>query len=139
MVEDDEDWEKTLVLRVRALCQAYGSSAEFIARKDYSEDHELTKTETARYIEGRNRVIGIAIKLTDEFNRDSALHCVLALCMKAKDVQAAVTVAKAITVEAIQSLIIEQYPEFFVFNESDGRLSIGIGMGPLIGIQSGPL
>ncbi len=42
--------------------------------------------------------------------------------MKAKYLQFATIIAKAITVDMIQGKIVEEFSEYFVLNETDGRL-----------------
>jgi hypothetical protein len=64
----------------------------------------------------------IAIKLTDEFYRNAALHAALDFCMKAKDLQFATIIANAITVDIIQEKILEEHGEHFMLNDRDGRL-----------------
>jgi hypothetical protein len=125
MAEEDEEWleEATAAVpAVRALCRLYEGSAERVAKKEYPEDDEMMRYEIRRYLEGRNKALESALKLKDDFCRATALHSVLELCMKAHDVQAAAMIAKAITVETIQSVIFEQHPEFFEFDDNDRRL-----------------
>jgi hypothetical protein len=91
------------------------------------------------YVSGSLRPIfrealAIAIKLTDEFYRDAALHATFDFCMKAKDLKFATIIAKAITVDMIQEKIVEEYPEYFTLNERDGRLhpTAAAALGPLL-------
>jgi hypothetical protein len=106
--------EKTLAIRVRALCQLYFGSAEIVGTGKYSVDEEIREYEKQRYEKGRKEVLEIAIKLTDKFYRDAALHVALDYCMKAKDLHFATAIAKAITVDVIQEKIVKDHGEYFV-------------------------
>jgi hypothetical protein len=114
--------EAALSLRVRTLCQLYAGSAENVGSGEFRNDGEINGYEKQRYERGRKEVLEIAIKLTDEFYRDAALHAALDYCMKAQDLTFATIVAKAITVDMIQEKIVEQHGRVFVLNEKDGRL-----------------
>jgi hypothetical protein len=126
--------ENALSLRVRTLCQLYGGSAENVGSGEFAADEEMGQYEVTRYEKGRKEALEIAIKLTDEFYRDAALHAALDYCMKAKDLQFATIIAKAITVDMIQEQIVEEYREYFVLNERDGRLhpTAAAALGPLL-------
>jgi hypothetical protein len=113
--------EATLSLRVKTLCQLYGGSAENVGSGEFAND-ELGDYERKRYEKGRKEALEIAIKLTDEFYRDAALHSALDFCMKAKDLTFATIIAKAITVDMIQALIVQEHGKYFALNEKDGRL-----------------
>jgi hypothetical protein len=70
--------EAILSLRVKTICQLYGGSAENVGSGEFSED------EQKRYEKGRKEALEIAIKLTNEFYRNAALHSAFDFCMKAK-------------------------------------------------------
>jgi hypothetical protein len=106
--------EAILSLRVKTICQLYGGSAENVGSGEFSED------EQKRYEKGRKEALEIAIKLTNEFYRNAALHSALDFCMKAKDLAFATIIARAITINMIQEMIVQEHAEYFVLN--DGRL-----------------
>jgi hypothetical protein len=114
--------QTALLIRVRALCQIYSSSAEIIGGDTFSDDQGISEYEKQRYEDGRKEVLEIAIKLTDEFCRDSALQASLDFCMKARDLQFATMVAKAITTKTIQEKVVKDHGSYFALNEQDGRL-----------------
>jgi hypothetical protein len=114
--------ENSLSLRVRTLCQIYSGSAEKVGNGEYADDEDMGAYEKERYEKGRKEALEIAIKLTDEFYRNAALHATLNYCMKAKDLQFATIIAKAITIDIIQEKIVEEHGNYFVLNERDGRL-----------------
>jgi hypothetical protein len=126
--------ESALSIRVRTLCQLYAGSAENVGSGEFADDEEMHQYEKERYEKGRKEVLEIAIKLTDEFYRDAALHAALDYCMKAKDFDFATKIAKAITVEMIQEKIVEEHGELFVLNGRDGRLhpTAAASIGPLL-------
>jgi hypothetical protein len=111
--------EAILSLRVKTICQFYGGSAENVGSGEFSEDEE-SKYEQKRYEKGRKEALEIAIKLTNEFYRNAALHSALDFCMKAKDLAFATIIARAITINMIQEMIVQEHAEYFVLN--DGRL-----------------
>ena len=106
--------EAILSLRVKTICQLYGGSAENVGSGEFSED------EQKRYEKGRKEALEIAIKLTNEFYRNAALHSAFDFCMKAKDLAFATIIAKAITFDRIKEMIVQEHAEYFVLN--DGRL-----------------
>ena len=119
MTEEGEQREIALSMRVRFMCQIYGDSAENLGR-GFPNDEELIKYEKVRYERARKETL--AISLIDAFHRDTALQAVLAMCMKANDLQFAAVIAKAITVDLIKDEVVEEFPDFFVVNEADARL-----------------
>ena len=117
--------EAILSLRVKTICQLYGGSAENVGSGEFSED------EQKRYEKGRKEAREIAIKLTNEFYRNAALHSAFDFCMKAKDLAFATIIAKAITFDRIKEMIVQEHAEYFVLN--DGRLhpTAAAALGPL--------
>ena len=117
--------EAILSLRVKTICQLYGGSAENVGSGEFSED------EQKRYEKGRKEALEIAIKLTNEFYRNAALHSAFDFCMKAKDLAFATIIAKAITFDRIKEMIVQEHAEYFVLN--DGRLhpTAATALGPL--------
>jgi hypothetical protein len=112
--------EAILSLRVKTICQLYGGSAENVGSGEFSNDEETSKYEQKRYEKGRKEALEIAIKLTDEFYRNAALHSALDFCMKAKDLAFATIIARAITFDRIKEMIVQEHAEYFVLN--DGML-----------------
>jgi hypothetical protein len=112
--------EAILSLRVKTICQLYGGSAENVGSGELSNDEEMSKYEQKRYEKGRKEALEIAIKLTDEFYRNAALHSALDFCMKAKDLAFATIIARAITFDRIKEMIVQEHTEYFVLN--DGML-----------------
>jgi len=106
--------EAILSLRVKTICQLYGGSAENVGSGEFGED------EQKRYEKGRKEALEIAIKLTNEFYRNAALHSAFDFCMKAKDLAFATIIAKAITFDRIKEMIVQEHAKYFVLN--DGRL-----------------
>jgi hypothetical protein len=54
--------------------------------------------------------------------------------MKAKDRAFATIIAKAITIDMIQEMIVEEHAEYFVLSEKSGRLhpTAAAALGPLL-------
>ena len=123
--------EATLELRVKTICQLYGGSAENVGSGEFANDDEMGSYEQKRYEKGRKEALEIAIKLTNEFYRNAALHSAFDFCMKAKDLAFATIIAKAITFDRIKEMIVQEHAEYFVLN--DGRLhpTVATALGPL--------
>jgi len=122
---EEEQWlkeEGDLSAKVRTICQIYNGSAESVGSGEFSKDDEIGQYETNRYEKGRKQALEIAIRLKDDFYRDAALHAAFDFCMKAKDMQFATIIAEAITVEMIQDKIVEEYPQYFLIDQRDGRI-----------------
>ena len=111
--------ERAALVHVRTLCQIYGSCAEIVGR---DSDEQGSQYEKDQYERGRMEVLQIAVKLTDELFRDSALRASLDFCMKARDLQFATMIAKAVTTVTVQEKIVKDYGDYFVLNEKEGRL-----------------
>jgi hypothetical protein len=121
MTEEEEEKESALSMRVRFMCQIYGDSAENLG-KGFPNDEELMKYEKARYERARKETLEIAIGLSDAFYRDTALHSVLGMCMKASDLQFAAVIARALSTDLIRAKVIEEFSDYFVINKTDGKL-----------------
>jgi hypothetical protein len=114
--------ESALSAKVRTICQIYNGSAESVGSGEFSKDNEIGQYEKDRYEKGREEALEIAIKLEDDFYRDTALHALFDFCMKAKDMEFGTIIAEAITVEVIQDKIVEEYPHYFLLDRRDGRV-----------------
>ena len=123
--------EAILSLRVKTICQLYGGSAENVGSGEFSEDEETSKCEQKRYEKGRKEALEIAIKLTNEFYRNAALHSAFDFCMKAKDLAFATIIAKAITFDRIKEMIVQEHAEYFVLNDGTLHATAAAGLGPL--------
>jgi len=111
--------ERAALVHVRTLCRIYGNCAEIVGR---DSDEQGSKYEKDQYERGRMEVLQIAVKLTDELFRDSALRASLDFCMKARDLQFATMIAKAVTTVTVQEKIVKDHGDYFVLNEKEGRL-----------------
>ena len=118
--------EAILSLRVKTICQLYDGSAENVGSGEFSED------EQKRYEKGRKEALEIAIKLTNEFYRNAALHSAFDFCMKAKDLAFATIIAKAITFDRIKEMIVQEHAEYFVLNDGKLHPTAAAALGPLL-------
>jgi hypothetical protein len=114
--------EAEIVLRVRTLCQLYSGSAASIGGGEYADDPDLLEYETKRYEKGRKETLDMAIKIADDFHRDSALHPILDMCMKANDYRFAVIIANAMKIDMIQEIIAEEHATHFTFDPTLKKL-----------------
>ena len=103
--------EAILSLRVKTICQLYDGSAENVGSGEFSED------EQKRYEKGRKEALEIAIKLTNEFYRNAALHSAFDFCKRTSFTRVE---SRAITFDRIKEMIVQEHAEYFVLN--DGRL-----------------
>jgi hypothetical protein len=114
--------EGALSAKVRTICQIYNGSAESVGSAEFSKDNEIGQYEKNRYEKGRGEALEIAIKLENDFYRDTALQALFDFCMKAKDMEFGTIIAEAITVGVIQDKIVEEYPHYFLLDRRDGRV-----------------
>jgi hypothetical protein len=122
--------EAILSLRVKTICQLYGGSAENVGSGEFANE-ETSKYEQKRYEKGRKEALEIAIKLTNEFYRNAALHSAFEFCMKAKDLAFATIIAKAITFDRIKEMIVQEHAEYFVLNDGTLHPTAATALGPL--------
>ena len=124
MVEE-EPWlreEKFLSQRVHSICKDHICDAENVRDATIDGDHEALAYVKGQYEKGRNKAVGIAIGLQDQFYRCASLYYILVFCMSASDFRLAILIARAITTRTIQDRILEEFPEYFLLDEKDGTL-----------------
>jgi hypothetical protein len=107
---------------VRKVCQAYDHSAEMVGSGIFSDDRGLHDFTTQHYAEGRKKALTIAIGIQDDSLRDAALRAALDYCMRARDLDFAVLIVKAINLRMIQEQIVRDHGDYFILNEKEGRL-----------------
>jgi hypothetical protein len=119
--DDTKSQAEGALAEVRKVCEAYDHSAELVGTGIFSDD-DLGDFAIQHYAEGRNKAVSIAIAITDKGCRDKALQAALNFCMKAKDLDFAVMIVKAIDIRTIQEEIVKAHGEYFTLDEKDGRL-----------------
>jgi hypothetical protein len=104
--------------RIRDICRAAADSAEKTsgsdnpknASKNENKKSRRDEHEADRY-EGAARVaMEIAIKISDELLRDSAVRQIVDLCMKANDLRTARILFRAIQAPSIKQDVLNDHP-----------------------------
>jgi hypothetical protein len=97
--------------RIRDICDAATDSAEktagFAGRPDHNKKN---KYETERYERAAKTAMEIAIKMSDELMRDSAVCRIVSLCMKANDLRTARILFRAVQAVSIKQGLLSEHP-----------------------------
>jgi hypothetical protein len=97
--------------KIRDICDAAADSAEkaagFAGRPD---NNRKNKYETERYERAAKTAMEIAIKMSDELMRDSAVCRIVNLCMKANDLRTARILFRAVQAGSIKQGLLNEHP-----------------------------
>ncbi|MFB9269120.1 hypothetical protein ACFFWD_39440 [Bradyrhizobium erythrophlei] len=94
--------------KIRAICRTAADSAERIGAPDgRSTKHQ---GERERYERAARAAMEIAMKVSDELVRDSAVREIVSLCMKANNMKTARTLFRAIQASSIKAEVLKEYP-----------------------------
>jgi hypothetical protein len=97
--------------KVRDICDAATDSAEkaagFAGRTDNNTNN---KYETERYERAAKTAMEIAIKMSDELMRDSAVCQIVHLCVKANDLRTARILFRAVQAVSIKQGLLNEHP-----------------------------
>jgi hypothetical protein len=99
--------------KIRDICRSAASSAEkvggFADRSD-DPDNKTNKDEVERYERAAKTAMKIAIKISDDLLRDSAVRQIVNLCLKANDLRTARILFRAIQAVSIREDVLNEYP-----------------------------
>jgi hypothetical protein len=105
---------------IRDICKSAAKSAESAARLFYGPSTTQKKQSVEQYGRAKQRALDIARKIHDELLRDSAVHEILRLCMKANDVESAELLAHEIRAKMISEMVLQEYPFFAIPQRKKG-------------------
>jgi hypothetical protein len=100
--------------RIRNICRTAGDSAERIGRSPGPADGKKNKPDmnhdTERYERAAKSAMEIAMKISDDLMRDSAVSQIVSLCMKADDLKTARILFRAIRAVSIREDVLDEHP-----------------------------
>jgi len=95
------------------MCLVACDSAEIAGSAAIAEGAESVKRDRLRFESAKRMSLELTKSITDEVYRDSALHSIVDLCMKANDIATARILVQAIKTPTIREKILEQHPVAF--------------------------
>jgi hypothetical protein len=97
--------------KIRDICDAATGSAEKTAGFAGGADrNKKNNYETERYERAAKTAMEIAIKMSDELMRDSAVCRIVSLCMKANDLRTARILFRAVQAVSIKQGLLSEHP-----------------------------
>ena len=96
--------------RIREICRSALDSAEKVASFSGRPDNKKNKYETDRYERAARAAMEIAMKISDDLMRDSAVRQIVDLCMKANDLKTAPILLRAIQATSIKEDVLNDHP-----------------------------
>ena len=96
--------------RIRDICHSALDSAEKVSGFAGRPDNKKHKYEVDRYERAAKAAMEIAMKISDDLIRDSAVRQIVDLCMKADDVRTARILFRAIQAVSIKEDVLNDHP-----------------------------
>jgi len=95
--------------KIRDICRSAADSAEKLGGSIDRSDIKI-KYEAERYERAAKTAMKIAIKISDDLLRDSAIRQIVNLCLQANDVRTARILFRAIQSVSIREDVLNDYP-----------------------------
>jgi hypothetical protein len=102
--------------KIRNICRSAGDSAEriggFPGRVDGKNkpNSKQSQRDTERYQRAAKTAMEIAMKISDDLMRDSAVGAIVDLCVRANDVTTARILFRAIQAQSIREDVLNEHP-----------------------------
>lgn len=96
--------------RIRDICRSAADSAEKVGGFADRPASKKNNHETERYERAAKLAMEIAIKISDDLLRDSAVRQIVSLCMKANDLKTARILFRAIQAVSIREDVLNDHP-----------------------------
>jgi hypothetical protein len=96
--------------RIREICRSAADSAEKVGGFANRPDSKKSNYETERYQRAAKVAMEIAIKISDDLLRDSAVRQIVSLCVKANDLRTAQILLRAIQAVSIREDVLNDHP-----------------------------
>jgi hypothetical protein len=96
--------------KIRDICRSAADSAEKVAGFAGRADNKKHKYETDRYERAAKTAMEIAIKISDDLLRDSAVRQIVNLCAKAGDLRTARILFRAIQSVSMREDVLNDHP-----------------------------
>jgi hypothetical protein len=95
--------------KIRDICRSAAGSAQKLGGSADRSDDKI-KDEAERYERAAKTAMKIAIKISDDLLRDSAVRQIVDLCLQANDVRTARILFRAIQSVSIREDVLNDYP-----------------------------
>lgn len=95
--------------RIRAICRDAAGCAEAVGSPGRLSANKQ-QIERARYERAAKVAMEIAMKISDELMRDSAVREIVGLCMKANNIKTARALFRAIHAGSIKAEVLKEHP-----------------------------
>jgi hypothetical protein len=118
-----EIWEEQIQLpigdieaaeKIRNICRSAADSAERVGAPAVSrrkrKDRKAEARDSGRYQSAARTAMEIAMKISDDLMRDSAVGQILDLCVKANDMKTARILFRAIQAVSIRETVLNDHP-----------------------------
>jgi hypothetical protein len=96
--------------KIRDICNSAAGSAEKVDRQVGGAETKANKYEAERYKRAAKTAMEIAMKISDDLVRDSAVCQIVLLCLEANDLKTAVTLFRAVQAISIRNDMLNDYP-----------------------------
>jgi hypothetical protein len=96
--------------RIRDICRSAADSAEKVGRPADRPDNKTNKDDAERYERAAKTAMKIAIKVSDDLLRDSAVRQIVNLCLTANDLRTARILFRAIQAVSVREDVLNEYP-----------------------------
>ena len=114
-----EIWDETIqwpigdieaVHRIRDICRSAADSAEKVGGFADRPDSKKNSYENERYERAAKVAMEIAIKISDDLLRDSAVRQIVSLCVKANDLKTGQILFRAVQAPSIREDLLNEHP-----------------------------
>ncbi len=96
--------------RIREICRAAADSAAKVGAAA-DRTHRKVRRDVERYERAGKAAMEIAMKISDELMRDTAVRQIVELCLKASNVTTAQTLFRAIQAKSIRDDVLRDFPQ----------------------------
>jgi hypothetical protein len=96
--------------KIRDICRSAADSAEKTGDLAGGLDDRKRKYEAERYERAARAAMEIAIKISDDLLRDSAVRQIVGLCVKARDLKTARILFRAIQAVSMREDVLNEHP-----------------------------
>ena len=97
--------------KIRDICRSAADSAAKTAGRAGDRDSNKQQYEVKRYEQGARAAMEIAMKISDDLLRDSAVRQIIDLCSKANDLRTSRILFRAIQSPSIRQEVLEDHPQ----------------------------
>jgi hypothetical protein len=96
--------------KIRDICNSAAGSAEKVGRQVGGAETKANEHEAERYKRAAKTAMEIAIKISDDLLRDSAVCQIVVLCLKADDLKTALILFRAVQAGFIRNDMLNDHP-----------------------------